>query len=326
MRLAPLIAGLLLSAAAAAVAQPAGKVNRIAIVSPLAGPPEQPTVRAFRQGLRELGYLEGKNLILDVRYANGRSENFPGLFAEMARLKVDVIVTGSGPGILAAKKATSSIPIVFAGVLDPVAAGIVENLAKPGGNITGTTFAAGGSDIAGKWVEFLAAAAPGISRIGVLTNLADPQSALLLQQIHAAARMRAIHVQEFDARSERALNGALAALGSSGVQGMIVTNSPLFGAQRTQLIAFATARRLPTMYFFNLFPDSGGLMSYGGRLEDSYRRAAVLVDKILKGAKPGELPVEQPTRLELVVNRKAAKALGLDLPQSLLMRADRVID
>ena len=320
----------MLFAAALAVAPAlhaqSSKTYRIGIVSPLNGPPEQPTVRAFRQGLRELGYVEGKNVIVEVRYVGGRIETFPAHFADLIKLKVDAIVTGSGPGILAAKKATTTTPIVFAGVLDPVSSGIVSNLARPGGNITGTTFGAGGSEIAGKWVELLTAAVPRISRLAVLTNRTDPQSGLLLKEIQRAATSRNIAVEHFDARSEADLDSVLATLGASGAHGMIVTNSPIFGAQRAKLVRFAAEKRLPAIYFFNLFPDSGGLMSYGGSLEESYRRAATYVDRVLRGARPGDLPVDQPTRFELVINLKAAKALGLEIPRPLLLRADRVID
>jgi putative ABC transport system substrate-binding protein len=302
------------------------KTYRVGIVSPLNGPPEQPTVRAFRQGLRELGYIEGKNVIVEVRYVGGRVDSFPMHFADLIKLKVDVIVTGSGPGILAAKNATATVPIVFAGVLDPVSSGIVANLARPGGNVTGTTFGAGGSEIAGKWVELLATAVPRISRLAVLTNRTDPQSELLLKEIQRAAASRGIKVEHFDARSESELDAVLAKLAASGTHGMIVTNSPIFGAQRVKLVQFAAEKRLPAIYFFNLFPDSGGLMSYGGSLEESYRRAALYVDRVLRGAKPGELPVDQPTRFELVINLKAARALGIEIPRALLLRADRVID
>jgi putative ABC transport system substrate-binding protein len=304
----------------------AQSTKRIGIVSPLVGPPEQPTVRAFRQGLRELGYVEGKSVVVDVRYAGGRIESYSAHFAELVKLKVDVIVTGSGPGVLAAKKATATIPIVFAGVLDPVSSGIVANLGRPGGNVTGTTFGAGGSEIAGKWVELLTAAVPGISHLAVLTNREDPQSALLLKEIQRSAQGSRLKVEHFDARSERDLDGTLAKLGASGAHGMIVTNSPIFAAQREKLVAFAAAKRIPAIYFFNLFPDSGGLMSYGGSLEESYRRAAVHVDRVLRGAKPGDLPIDQPTRFELVINVKAAKGLGLEIPRALLLRADRIVE
>ena len=317
---------LLLAGPAVIQAQPVVKVHRIGIVSPLSASPEPPTVRAFRQGLRELGYVEGKNVILVTRFAEGRTEHLPELFAELIRLKVDVIVTGSAVGTLAAKRATTSVPIVFAGVLDPASAGIVVSLARPGGNITGATFGAGGSAIAGKWVELLKEAVPGVSHVAVLSNSADPQSAQLLREIHAAARTLKVKIEQFDAGNDTTLDKAFAAIGASRAHGMIVTNTPFFAANRAKLVQFAAEKRLPAMYFFNLFPDAGGLMSYGGSLEESYRRAATYVDKILKGAKPADLPIDQPTKFELVINLKAARALGLTIPPSLLLRADRVIE
>ena len=327
MRLAALLAAAMLLAAPAALqAQPAAKVHRVGVVSPLAASPEPPTVRALRQGLRQLGHIEGKNLTLITRYADGRLERLPELFAELIELKVEVIVSGSAAGVLAAKKATTSVPIVFAGILDPVAAGVVASLARPGGNITGATFGVGGSAIAGKWVELLTEAVPGTSRVAVLANPADAQSAELLREIHAAAQTLKVNIEQFEAVDRAALEKALAAIGASRAQGMIVTNTPVFAANRAKLVQFAAEKRLPAIYFFNLFPDSGGLMSYGGSLEESYRRAAAYVDKILKGANPGELPIDQPTKFELVINLKAAKALGLAIPRSLLLRADRVIE
>ena len=327
MKLPGLLAALFLFAAAPAVyAQPAAKMHRVGIVSPLAASPEPPTVRAFRQALRGLGYVEGKNLVLVTRFADGRVDRLPELFAAVIEQKVDVIVTGSSVGGLAAKKATTSIPIVFAGVLDPVSSGIVSSLARPGGNITGATFGVGGSGIAGKWVELLVEAAPGTSRVAVLSNSADAQSAELLREIHAAARTLKVSIEQFDAGNNATLDKALGAIGASRAQGLIVTNSPVFAANRAQLVQTAAEKRLPAIYFFNLFPDSGGLMSYGGSLEESYRRAAVHVDKVLKGVKPGDLPIDQPTKFELVINLKAAKALGLAIPRPLLLRADRVIE
>lgn len=322
-----LVAAVLLLAGPALVqAQPAVKVHRIGIVSPLSATPEPPTVRAFRQGLRELGYVEGKNVILVTRFAEGHPEPLPELFAELIRLKVDVIVTGSAPGALAAKRATTSVPIVFAGVLDPASAGIVVSLARPGGNITGVTYGAGASGIAGKWLQLMKEAVPGVSHVAVLSNLADPQSAQLLREIHAAARTLKVQIDQFDARDDTTLDRAFAAIGTSRAQGIIVTNAPFFADNRAKLVQFAAEKRLPAIYFLNLFTDAGGLMSYGGSLEESYRRAATYVDKILKGAKPADLPIDQPTKFELVINLKTARALRLTIPPSLLLRADRVIE
>lgn len=306
-------------------AQPAAKVHRIGIVSPLAASPEPPTVRAFRQALRELGYVEGKNVIVEARFAEGRPERFPELFAELIKLKVDVIVTGSSMGALAAKKATSTVPIVFAGILDPIGTGIVPSLARPGGNITGATFGAGGSAIAGKWLELLKEAVPGIAHAAVLFNSAEPQGAEALREIHAAARTLKVKIDQFDAGNDAALERAFAAIGASGAQGLIVTPAVYFGGNRAKIVRYAADKRLPAIYFFSLFPEAGGLMSYGGSTEDSYRRAASYVDRILKGAKPANLPIDQATKYELVVNLKTAKALGIAIPRSLL-RADRVIE
>jgi putative ABC transport system substrate-binding protein len=298
----------------------------IAVGPPISANPEPPQVRAFRHALRELGYVEGRNVIVETRFAEGRGERLPELFAELLRSRVDVLVTGSVAGALAEKKATTTVPVVFAGVLDAFAAGIVTNLARRGGNITGATFGVGGAGIAGKWVELLKEAVPGISRVAVLFNSADRQSADLLREPHAAARTLQVRLDQFDAGDDAALQKALAAIGASGAQGVIVANAPFFATNRVTLVQSIARMRLPAMYFFNLFPDAGGLMSYGGNVEDSYRRAAAHVDKILKGANPGDLPIDQATRFELVVNMRAASALGLALPPSLLLRADRVIE
>jgi len=322
---ARLAAVFLLVGTLAAHAQPSAKVHRIGVVSVQPGTPEPSTVHALRERLRELGHVEGKNLVLETRYAEGQPERLPGLFAELIRLKVDVLVTGSLLAALAAKKATTSVPIVVAGVLDVVSTGIVASLARPGTNITAATFAAG-AEIAGKWVELLKEAVPTVSRVAVLLNSADPQSAEMFREVQAAARSLKVNVDRFDVGELAELDKAFAAVGASGAQGMIVIPTALFGGNRGRLIRFAAERRLPAIYFFNPFPDEGGLMSYGGSVEDSYRRAANYVDRILKGAKPADLPIDQPTRFELVINLKTAKALGLAIPRTLLLRADRVIE
>jgi putative tryptophan/tyrosine transport system substrate-binding protein len=306
-------------------AQPAGKVHRIGVVTVLQPSPEPPTVRAFRQTLRELGYVEGRNIVVETRYAAGNVDRLPELLDELIRLKSDVLVTGSVAGALAAKKATSTVPVVFAGVLDASAQGVVTNLARPGGNLTGATYGVGGADIAGKWVELLKEIAPRMSHVAVLLSSGDPQSPDQLRAIHAAAKRLKAKVSEFDATNDAMLQRAFAGIRASGAQGIVVTNSPYFGANRFKLVGFAAEQRLPAIYFFNLFPDVGGLMSYGGSIEESYRRAALYVDKILKGAKPGDLPIDQASKFELVINLKTAKALGLALPGPLLLRADRVI-
>lgn len=318
-----LAAVLLLAGPFSAQAQQAARVYRIGFVSPIS---PGPTIAAFRQGLKEAGYVEGKNVIIEARFAEGHLDRLPELVAEVIRLKVDVLVTGSNLGALAAKRATTTIPVVFAGLIDPVAPGIVASLARPGGNITGVTIGIGGTGFAGKWVELLKEAVPDVSHVAVLWSSADPIGATLVGDVQSAARILKVRLDLVDAGDPAKFDSALAAIGASRAQAIIVTNSPFYAANRVKLAEFAASKRLPAMYFFKLFADAGGLMSYGGSLEDSYRRAATYVDKILKGAKPADLPVEQPTRFELVINLKAAKALGLAIPRSLLLRADHVIE
>jgi putative tryptophan/tyrosine transport system substrate-binding protein len=307
----------------AAEAQQAARVSRIGFISPTS---PGPTIHAFRQGLREAGYVEGQNVILETRFAEGRSERLPELVAEVIKLKVDVLVVGASLGALAAKKATTTVPVVFAGIIDPVAPGIVASLARPGGNITGVTFGIGGSGFAGKWVELLKDAVPTVSQIAVLWNSASPTGAPLVQEMQAAARTLNVKLHVLDAGDLTKLDRAFAAIGASGAQAIIVTNDPFFVTNRAKLVQFAASKRLPDVYFTKLFADAGGLMAYGSSLEDSYRRAATYVDKILKGAKPADLPIDQPTRFELVINLKTARALRLTIPQSLLLRADQVIE
>jgi putative ABC transport system substrate-binding protein len=274
----------------------------------------------------EFGYVDGKNVLVEARYAEGRSERIPDLVAEVIRLKVDVLVVGSVSGALAAKRATTTIPIVFASVFDPVASGIVASLARPGGNITGVTVAVGSSGMYGKWLELLKEAVPHVSHVAALSNPAHPLSGPYVREIQAAARTLKVKVDVLEAGNDTNLDKALVTVGASGAQGIIVTPDPFFTRNRAKLVRFAADKRLPAMYFYKLFIDAGGLMAYGGSMEDSYRRAATYVDKILKGTKPADLPVEQPTKFELIINLKAAKALGLTIPQTLLLRADQVIE
>ena len=316
----------LVASALAAEVQPAAKMHRVGVISPLPAMPEPATVRAFRQALKDLGYVEGKNIVVEARYAEGRDDRFPALIANLIGRNVDVLVVGSTVGGLAAKKATAALPIVLAGVADPVSTGIVPSLARPGGNITGTTFGVSGPGIAGKWVELLKEAVPRISHMAVLLNYADPMTPQFLDEMQAAGRKLKIKIEHFEAREDAGLEKAFAAIGASGAQGMIVPNHPYFAANRAKLVQFAAHKRLPTIYFFNLFTEAGGLMSYGGNVADSWRRAATHVDRILKGARPAELPFDQPTKFEFIINLKTAKALGLNIPQSLILRADRVIE
>jgi len=323
VRLATVTAILVLAAFVAAQAQQPPSAPRIGYVS-LASVAS--SFQAFRQGLQELAYVEGKNVTVEARFAEGRAERLPEFVAELIRLKVDVLVVVSTATALAAKRATTTVPIVFVSVIDPVAPGLVASLARPGGNITGVAGWVGGAGFAGKWMELLKEAVPHVSHVAVLSNSANPQTARQLQEIQVAARTLKVKVDLLDAGNATNLDKAFAAIGARGAQGIIVAGDPFFTANRTRLIEFATSKRLPAVYFYKLFADAGGLITYGANLEDSHRRAATYVDKILKGAKPADLPVEQPTTFELAINLKAAKALGLTIPQALLLRADRVIE
>ena len=316
-----LAAAVLLSAVSvAAHAQQGGKVYRIGFVSFLS---PGATFAAFREGLKELGYVEGKNVVIESRFAEGQHERLPDLVDELLRLKVDVLVTAAPPAALAAKKATTSVPIVFAGVADPVGRGIVQSLARPTGNITGVV---AGMGTTGKLVELLKEAVPGISRIALLSDPSEPLSAQVVTQIQDAARALKLRVDVLDAGNPVDLDRALVTIGASAVQGVIVTSAPFLFASRARIAEFTASKRLPAVQPSRPFAEAGGLMTYGGSLEASYRRAAAHVDKILKGAKPADLPVEQPMRLEMVINLKTAKAIGLKIPQALLMRADHIIE
>lgn len=307
----------------AAQAQQTSKVYRIGFVtttSPAAG-----SIAPFRQGLKEAGYIEGKNMLVEARFAGGRQELLPDLVNDLIRQKVDVLVVLSTATAVAARNATSTIPIVFASVFDPVAAGIVPSLARPGGNITGSAIGVGG-DFGGKWVELLKEAVPGMSRAAVLWNPANQSSAQSARAIQGAARALNVELDLFESGNAASLDRALNAIAASRAEGLIIAPDPHFTTNRTKVVRFAASRRLPAVYFFRSFADAGGLMAYGANNADSIRGAAKYVDKILKGANPADLPVDQPTRFELVVNLKTAKALGLKIPRSLLVRADQVIE
>lgn len=316
---------LLLAGSVAAQAQPTARVSRIGFVSPLSASSNS-TFAAFRQGLKELGYVEGKNIVLEARFADGQLDRIPDLVAELIGLKVDVLLAGSPFGAAAAMKATSTVPIVFAGVGDPVSSGIVSNLARPAGNITGAALATSGPAFGGKWLEMLKEVMPGVSHVAVLANRSNQSNSPYLAGVEAAAQTLKIRLGIFDARNALELDRALVAVGASGAQAMIVTTDPFLLEARPALVGFASSRRLPAVYFFKSFVEAGGLMSYGANLEESYRRAATYVDKILRGARPADLPIEQPTRFELVINLKTARALGLRIPPSLLLQAHHVIE
>ncbi len=317
---------LLLGGTNAADAQPA-KLQRIGVLlfsEPVS--PEGPAMRAVLLGLREFGYVKGKNVELVVRSAENRGERLPGLMRELLAQKVDLVVAGSTPGALTAKKATDTVPLVFAGVVDPVGSGIVAALARPGGNITGVSVGVGGEGFTAKCLEVLRETAPRLSHVAVLLNPAYPLSVQFRKEVQAAEKALNITSEVHEAANAEELERALAAIGASRAQGIFIAPDPFLTASSARIALFAAAGRLPALHYSHRFAEAGGLVSYGGSIDDSYRRAAVYVDKILRGAKPGDLPVEQPTRFELVVNLNAAKAIGLKVPQSILSRADRIID
>jgi putative tryptophan/tyrosine transport system substrate-binding protein len=285
--------------------------------------PSGPTVDAFRQGLRELGYVEGQNIILEYRWAEGRIDQFPALAAQLVQLKVDLIVVSSTPAALAAKQATATIPIVMTVGADPVGSGLVASLRRPGGNVTGLSNLA--EDLIAKLVELLKAAIPRVSRVAVLANPRNQVHPTFLRGVDAAARALNVQLFPMKARDPAEFDGAFSAMVRERVGALIVLPDPTFVSARKEIVDLAAKKRLPAIYGFREFADAGGLMAYGVNLADNFRRAARYVDKILKGAKPADLPVEQPTRFELVINLKTARALGLTIPQSVLARADHVI-
>jgi putative ABC transport system substrate-binding protein len=329
-RFIEVIAGGLLASPLAAEAQQTTKVPRIGYLSPnLAALPHLP--EAFRQGLRDLGYVEGRNLVIEYRDAEGKVERNPTLAAELVALKVDVIFVGGGTrAALTAMQATKTIPIVFAGVGDPVTSGVVTSLARPGGNVTGLSGL--GPELVGKCLELLTQAVPGVSRVAVLSRpgaLGERTDKAMLTGAEVTGRALGVRLQFVEARGgpedfdrfDRAFSDMTRARAGA----LTVLPSNLFTNERRRLVALAAKNRLPAVYTSREFVDAGGLMAYGANYHDLFRRAATYVDKILKGAKPADLPVEQPTKFELVINLKTAKALGLTIPQSVLGRADEVI-
>jgi putative ABC transport system substrate-binding protein len=280
-------------------------------------------LNSFRQGLRELGWIEGQNITIEYRWAEGRFDRLPELAADLVRLRVDVIVATGDPVIRAAKQATGTIPIVMTAVGDPIGAGFVASLARPGGNITGVSNLA--VELTGKWLEMLKEVAPKVSQVAILRNAANGTHALFWQEAQAAAQKLGVKVQSYEVRTASDLEGAFTAMTDKRAGAVVVLPDPLVVGERERIADLAAKSRLPAIYTFRGQAEAGGLMSYGPSLQANFRRAATYVDKILKGARPADLPVEQPTRFEMVVNMKTAKALGLTFPQSILVRADQVI-
>ncbi len=320
------IAGALgfLTAPLAAEAQQTRKIPRVGVLggqSPEDSP--APPILALRQGLRELGYVEGQNVAIEWRWAHGKLERFPDLAAELVKLKVDIIVAATVPGVQAAQKATRTIPIVMGFVSDPVAFGLVSSLARPGGNTTGLGVPT--PEISGKRLQLLREVSPTVGRVAVLSDPSQPGISVDLKGTEVAARALSVQLQVAEARSTGELDRAFAAIARERVAGIVVLPSTVLYASRVRIAQLAAKHRLPTSGWAREFPEAGCLMSYGANLPDVARRAAYFVDKILKGAKPADLPVEQPTKFELVINLKTAKALGLTIPPSLLQRADEII-
>jgi len=306
-------------------AQQAARMPRIGYVSGSGDPKTPgPLVEAFRQGLRELGYIEGKNILVEYRYAEGNVDRLPSLVVELVQLKVDVLVSSQSPGIRAAKQATKTIPIVMVITSDPVAAGLIDSLARPGGNITGLTRLT--RELSGKRLELFKEAVPGISRVGVLWVAGSPASTSAFKEYEAAARGLKIPLQSLEVSGPNPdLEGAFREADKRRVSALITLGATLLNRYPKRIADLAVKNRLPSMYEASQYVEAGGLISYAANEAESFRRAAVYVDKILKGAKPADLPVEQPTKFELLINLKTAKALGLTIPQTVLYRADKVI-
>ena len=305
-------------------AQQAGRMPRIGVVFPAEpASPTEPNGAAFRQGLRDLGYVEGQNVAVEYRYAHGRTERYSELVSELVQLKVDVLVAG-GNSSFAAKEVTQTIPIVSIAAGPILGTSLVTSFARPGGNLTGLSMAFD-EGISQKWVQLLKEAAPRVSRVGLLRDASATLNARLLTDTANAAAALGLTFQVLDVHALPELDGIFAQLSKKQGYGLIVAGTPLLFPHRSRIHELAIKYRLPVMYGWRVFVDAGGLMSYGASLSDLWRRAATYVDKILKGAKPADLPIEEPTKFELVINLKAAKALGLTIPQSVLVRADEVI-
>ena len=306
-------------------AQPRGQQFRIGYLGSSAPALERHLVEAFRRELRDLGYMEGQNLVIEYRWAEGHDDRLPALAVELVRLNPDVIVTTGTPGTLAAKQATKTVPIVMASSANPVESGLVASLAHPGGNVTGLSILA--PELEGKRLQLLTEVIPRLSRLGVLWNPANPVTNIVLEQTQAVAqRVRVTLEPLVEVRRVDEFESAFATIARVRPQALVVIADRLLLAHRARIVSFAAAQRLPAMYPYREYVDAGGLLSYAPSNVGLFRETAIYVDKILKGAKPGDLPVEQPTKFELVINLKTAKVLGLTIPQSLLLQATEIIE
>ena len=301
-----------------------GKIVRIGRLSPLSAETDARNLEAFRKGLRDLGWVEEKNFVIESRFADGQSARLPELAAELVRRPVDLLLTGSNPGALAAKNATGTIPIVMVTTGDPVVAGIVASLARPGGNVTGVT--ALGQALHAKRLELIKEAVPGVTRVAVLTNPVSVYTPALLKEKESVARTLGLQIPVVEARGAADLEKAFAALATERAGALMVQTDALFITHRRRIVELAARSRVPAVYGEREFVDAGGLMFYGASFAEMYREAAVYTDRILKGARPADLPVGQPTKLELVINLKTAKALGLSIPSPVLRRADHLVE
>jgi putative tryptophan/tyrosine transport system substrate-binding protein len=307
----------------AARAQQPAKLPTIGLMVPSTPLIESQRVAAFLQRLRQLGWIENRNVAIEYRWAEGRSERFVEIAAEFVQLKVDLIVASTTPAAIAAKQATATIPIVFATVNDPVSTGVVASLARPGGNLTGLSNQLG--DTVSKRLELLREIVPGLRRLGIWANVGNPGTVLEMGEVQAAARTLALEVVTLEIRRAEDIGPAFE--GAKGrMDALYVSADPLANSNRVRINTLALAARLPTMQGIREYVDAGGLMSYGPNIADGYRRAADYVDKILRGAKPSDIPIEQPTKFDLVINLTTAKALGLTIPESFLLRADELIE
>jgi putative ABC transport system substrate-binding protein len=320
-------ASLLATPLGTAAGQSSEKVPRVGYISPgsSSDPMRLRRFEAFRQGLRELGYVEGQNIVLEPRWAEGQYARYPALAADLVRLKAGVIVAVGGAATKAAKEVTRTVPIVMSLVVDPVGSGLIPSLAHPGGNLTGTSIMA--PDLVGKQLELLKEVVPRVSRVAVLWNPDNPGGASQLRQAEAAARALGVRLQTLEARGPREIDSAFATMTRERAGALVILNDAILGLNQSKQIAELAAKsRLPAVHGLQEYADLGGLMAYGANLLDLERRAATFVDKILRGAKPADLPIEQPSKFELIINLKTARALGLTIPPSLLLRADHVIE
>jgi putative ABC transport system substrate-binding protein len=305
-------------------AQQPKKISRIGVLLP--GTPASFSLRtkAFLDGLRELGYVEGVTIAFEWKWGQDRVETLSGLAADLVRSNVDVIITGGTSAAKALKAATATIPIVVAIISDPVAAGLVDSLARPGGNLTGFSIVA--PELGGKRLELLKELVPHVSSVAVLLNIRNPQSQIELKEMRSAAQEMRLQLYPIEISTEDGLEDAFAAMNKAAVQALVVLTDPILFSQRKRTVDLANRNRLPAVYFFKGYAEEGGLMSYGPSDTDLFRRTAAYVDRILKGTKPGDLPIEQPTMFELFINLRAANMIGVTIPESFLLRADKVIE